>query len=434
MIELAVVILLIFVNAFFAASEMALISLNDNKIRLMAQDGNAKAKLLQGLLEEPSRFLATIQIGITLAGFMASAFAAENFAGDLSALLVSLGVPVAVNILDTVSLIFITLILSYVTLVLGELVPKRVAMKKADTIAMFVASPLNLLSKIAAPFVKLLTASTNLLVRLFGVDPNEKDEEVSEEEIRMMLDSGAQLGTIQAAEKLMINNIFDFDNKQVSDIMTHRTDIVALSVLATPEEVARAAEKEGYSRFPLYDRHIDSIVGILHSKDLIRFVNGGSGGSWNLRELARRPYFVPASKKTHELFEELQQNRLHFAVVVDEYGGTAGIVTMEDLLEEIVGNIYDEYDEHEEEYTQLEDQTYLFNGTMSLREVQQVLTAKLPVEDYDTLSGFVIGQIGRIPSSHEKPEFVYGRYIFSVHEVGQRRIRKIKVTLQQAAG
>lgn len=433
MIELAVVLVLILVNAFFAASEMALISLNDNKIRLMAQEGNAKAKLLQGLLEEPSRFLATIQIGITLAGFMASAFAAENFAGDLSALLVSLGTPIEVNILNTISLIFITLVLSYVTLVLGELVPKRVAMKKADAIAMFVAAPLNLLSKVAAPFVKLLTASTNLLVRLFGVDPNENDEEVSEEEIRMMLDSGAQMGTIQAAEKLMINNIFDFDNKQVSDIMTHRTDIVSLSVLDTPEEVARTAEKEGFSRFPLYENHMDNIVGILHSKDLIRFVNGGSGGSWNLRELARSPYFVPASKKTHELFGELQQNRVHFAVVVDEYGGTAGIVTMEDLLEEIVGNIYDEYDEQLEEYTQLDDLTYLFTGTMNLREVQQVLTAKLPVEDYDTVSGFVIGQLGRIPSVQERPEFVYGRYTFAVHEAGQRRIRKVKVTLNKPA-
>ncbi|UQZ35743.1 HlyC/CorC family transporter [Paenibacillus sp. PK3_47] len=434
MIELAVVLLLILVNAFFAASEMALISLNDNKIRLMAQEGNPKAKLLQGLLEEPSRFLATIQIGITLAGFMASAFAAENFAGDLSALLVSLGVPVAVNILNTISLVVITLILSYVTLVLGELVPKRVAMKKADAIAMFVASPLNLLSKVAAPFVKLLTSSTNLLVRLFGVDPNENDEEVSEEEIRMMLDSGTQMGTIQAAEKLMINNIFDFDNKQVSDIMTHRTDIVAVSVLDTAEKVIRAAEKEGYSRFPVYENHMDNIVGILHTKDLIRFVNGGSGGAWNVRELARSPYFVPASKKTHELFEELQQNRVHFAVVVDEYGGTAGIVTMEDLLEEIVGNIYDEYDEQDEEYTRLDDQTYLFTGTMNLREVQQVLAAQLPVEEYDTISGFVIGQLGRIPTAQEKPEFVYGRYTFAVQEVGQRRIRKVRVTLNEAAG
>ncbi|WP_249897650.1 hemolysin family protein [Paenibacillus sp. PK3_47] len=426
--------MLILVNAFFAASEMALISLNDNKIRLMAQEGNPKAKLLQGLLEEPSRFLATIQIGITLAGFMASAFAAENFAGDLSALLVSLGVPVAVNILNTISLVVITLILSYVTLVLGELVPKRVAMKKADAIAMFVASPLNLLSKVAAPFVKLLTSSTNLLVRLFGVDPNENDEEVSEEEIRMMLDSGTQMGTIQAAEKLMINNIFDFDNKQVSDIMTHRTDIVAVSVLDTAEKVIRAAEKEGYSRFPVYENHMDNIVGILHTKDLIRFVNGGSGGAWNVRELARSPYFVPASKKTHELFEELQQNRVHFAVVVDEYGGTAGIVTMEDLLEEIVGNIYDEYDEQDEEYTRLDDQTYLFTGTMNLREVQQVLAAQLPVEEYDTISGFVIGQLGRIPTAQEKPEFVYGRYTFAVQEVGQRRIRKVRVTLNEAAG
>lgn len=428
MIELAVLVVLILVNAFFAASEMALISLNDNKIRLMAQEGNKKAKLLFGLLAEPSRFLATIQIGITLAGFLASAFAAENFASGLSNLLISLGIPASRAVLNTFSLVVITLILSYFTLVFGELVPKRLAMKKADAIAMFAATPLHYLSKIASPFVKLLTSSTNVIVRLFGVNPDELDDEISEEEFRMMLDTGAELGTIQAAEKLMINNIFDFDNKLVSDIMTHRTDIVAMSVNDPPEVVARVAEKEGYTRFPLYENYIDNIVGILHSKDLIRFLKGGSGGAWDLRGLVRQPYFVPASKKTHELFEEMQQNRVHFAVVVDEYGGTAGIVTMEDLLEEIVGNIYDEYDEDVQAYTLMDDQSYVFNGTMNLREVQEVLAAKLPVEHYDTISGFVIGQLGRIPTVNERPDFVYGRFTFSVHEVGQRRIRKVKVS------
>lgn len=427
MIKLAVLIVLILVNAFFAASEMALISLNDNKIRLMAQGGNKKAKKLQELLREPSRFLATIQIGITLAGFLASAFAAESFASDLSILLVSLGVPVSAAILDTFSLIVITLILSYFTLVFGELVPKRLAMKKADAIAIFAATPLHVLSKVTSPFVKLLTLSTNLIVRLFGVNPEENEEEVSEEEIRMMLDAGAERGTIQLAEKFIINNIFDFDDKLVSDIMIHRIHIVALPIDATPEEVAHTAENESFSRFPLFDKNIDNIVGLLHSKDIIPYFSGQSGASWNLSELARKPYFVPTSKKAHELFYEMQQNRVHFAVVVDEYGGTAGIITLEDLLEEIVGNIYDEHDKEEQEYTIMDDLSYLFKGTMSLKEVQEVLRTELPYEQYDTLSGFVIGQLGYIPSAEDRPEFMYGKYTYAAYDVGQRQVLKVKV-------
>lgn len=425
--KLAVLIVLILLNAFFAASEMALISLNDNKIRLMAQGGNKKAKKVYDLLAEPSRFLATIQIGITLAGFLASAFAAESFASDLTIYLVSLGIPVPVTILDTFSLFVITLILSYFTLVFGELVPKRLAMKKADSIAIFAANPLHFLSKATSPFVKLLTLSTNVVVRLFGVNPDENEEEVSEEEIRMMLDTGAERGTIQLSEKLIINNIFDFDDKLVSDIMVHRIHIVALPIDASSEKVIQTAGKESFSRFPLFDKNIDNIVGILHSKDIIPFFSGSKGISLNLTELARKPYFVPTSKKAHELFYEMQQNHVHFAVVVDEYGGTAGIITLEDLLEEIVGNIYDEHDQEEQEYTVMDDQSYLFNGTMSLKEVQEVLMTELPTEQYDTISGFVIGQLGYIPTTQERPSFIYGQFTYAVHEVGQRQVLKVKV-------
>ncbi|MBW4841155.1 MAG: hemolysin family protein, partial [Paenibacillaceae bacterium] len=246
--------------------------------------------------------------------------------------------------------------------------------------------------------------------------------------IRMMLDTGEEMGTIQPSERLMINNIFDFDNLTVSDIMTHRIDVVAIPVDADQQTVAEIADKEQYTRFPVYEETVDNLIGILHSKDLIRFLRTGEKENWNLQELVTPPYFIPISKKTNELFEEMQQNRIHMAIVVDEYGGTAGIVTMEDLLEEIVGNIYDEHDEEEREYEQIGEGSYLFSGTISLDDAQDILGIKLPIEHYDTLSGFMIGQLKRIPTINEKPEFEYGGYVFVVREVGQHRIRKLSAT------
>lgn len=432
MVELIIIFILILVNAFFAASEIALISLNDNKIRIMAEQGHKKAKKLVELLSEPSRFLATIQIGITLAGFFTSAYAGSSYASDLAALFMQWGVPLPQAALSNISLVLITLILSYFQLILGELVPKRVAMRKAEGIAMFAASTLYVIFKLTTPVVKLLTVSTNVMLRLFGIDPNANDEEVSEEEIRMMLDTGTELGTIQASEKLMINNILDFDNMTVSDLMTHRMDMLAIPVEADQETVAAIADKEQFTRYPVYEGTIDNIVGILHSKDLIRFLRNGQSEAWNLRELAKKAYFIPASKRANDLFEELQQNRVHMAIVVDEYGGTAGVVTMEDLLEEIVGKIYDEHDDEELDYETVGDGGYLFSGTISLDDAQDVLGVALPIDDYDTLSGFMIGKLNRIPTIQEKPEFEYSGYRFVVSEVGQRRIRKIAVHKAEA--
>ncbi|MDF2986462.1 MAG: hypothetical protein K0R50_1972, partial [Eubacterium sp.] len=270
--EIIVLLVLILLNAFFAASEIALISLNDNKIRLQAEEGDKKAKLLMNLLSEPSRFLATIQIGITLAGFLASAFASETFAEPLVKYLLEIGVPIPETWLKTAAMFVITIILSYFTLVLGELVPKRLAMKKAEPIARFVAKPLHLLSLVTSPFVKFLTVSTNFCVRLFGVDPNAEDEQVTEEEIRMMVDVGEEKGTIHETEKEMINNIFEFNNKTVSDIMTHRTEVGALPIDASLEEVTTFVNTEKYSRIPVYEDSIDNIVGVMHSKYLIQFL------------------------------------------------------------------------------------------------------------------------------------------------------------------
>ncbi|MEW9667982.1 hemolysin family protein [Ammoniphilus sp. 3BR4] len=434
--ELVILAILIVLNAFFAASEIALISLNDNKVKMMAEAGDKKAKMLQNLLGEPSRFLATIQIGITLAGFLASAFAAGSFAGTLARFLYDIGVPISPQWLERISVILITLVLSYFTLVLGELVPKRIAMQKAEPISMFVVRPLTLLSKITSPFVKLLTHSTNVIVRLFGVDPNSNDEQVTEEEIRMMVDVGEERGAIQDTEKMMINNIFEFDNTTVSDIMTHRTNIIAIPLDFSLKEVIHLINVEKYTRFPVYDNSIDNIIGILHVKDLLQYLEEGIEEDFSLEKIIRIPHLVPVSRMADDLFKDLQKNKVHMAVVIDEYGGTAGIVTIEDLLEEIVGNIFDEHDEDEFEFIPLDEHSFLINGTLSLHDVEKFIDIDFPTEDYDydTLSGFLIGQLGYIPSTsleENQQAIQFEDYTFTIEEADEKRITKVKVTRNQ---
>ncbi len=425
--EILVLLLLIMLNAFFAASEIALISLNDNKIKLMADEGHKKAIVLKNLLKEPSRFLATIQIGITLAGFLASAFASESFADPLVQLVLSTGVSIPENVLKTVAVFVVTMLLSYFTLVLGELVPKRIAMNKAEPIAMFVGGILSGLAAVTSPFVRLLTASTNFIVRLFGIDPNANDEEVTEEEIRMMVDVGEERGAIQETEKEMINNVFEFNNKVVSDIMTHRTEIVGMSLPTAMDNIAALFKNEQYSRIPVYEESIDNIVGILHVKDLVQVMLEGKGENFELRTILRKPYFVPVSKRIDTLFNDLKNNKTHMAVVIDEYGGTAGIITLEDLLEELVGNIFDEYDEEEKEYEKLDDNTYLIDGTVDPEKVEELLGVSLEAEGYETLSGYIIGLLGRIPETGEQPVIEDNLLVFKVEKIDDKRISKVKV-------
>ncbi|HOA40938.1 MAG: hemolysin family protein [Halanaerobiales bacterium] len=422
--ELLLLMLLVALNAFFAATEIALISLNDNKIRYMAEEGNKKASLLIKILGEPSKFLATIQIGITLAGFLASAFAADTFAGPLVELIKKTNLPISETVLKNVSVILITIILSYFTLVFGELVPKRLAMKKAESISFFVVTPLRALSTITSPFVKLLTVSTNFIVRLFGIDPAAEEEMVTEEEIRMLVDVGEEKGAIDESEKEMINNIFEFDNKVVSDIMTHRTEIVGIPTSASIKDIIEIVKSAKFTRYPVYEDNIDDIIGILNIKDLIQLTEDRN--QFDLNQIIRQPYYVPASKKADELFRELQSTKTHMAVAIDEYGGTAGIVTIEDLLEEIVGNIFDEYDVEEKEFEKIDDNTFIINGVASLDRVTEFLKVDLPIDDYDTLSGFLIGQLGRIPEAGETPVVEYDEIIFKVEEIEEKRIAKVK--------
>ena len=424
--RILLIIVLVFLNAFFSGAEIALISLNDKLIKKQAEEGNKKAKQLYNFLSEPSRFLATIQIGITFAGFLASAFAAESFVDDLVSLASRLDLPLGEALIRTISLVLITIILSYFTLVFGELIPKRVAMQKAELISRIAVGPLTLLSRITNPFVKFLTGSTNFFIKLFGGNPSADDNErVTEEEIRMMMEVGEEKGVIQDTEKEMIDNIFDFDNKQVSEIMTHRTKIVGIQVDSDLEYALYVMDRDKYTRVPVYKENIDNIVGILHVKDLIQYMLSPSK-QFNLENIIRSPYMVPKSKRTDELFREMQKSKIHMAVVIDDYGGTAGIVTMENLLEEIVGNIFDEYDIEHKDVEYLENDTYVFEGAISLDKVSEVLKETLPVDNFVTLSGFIMDLLGRIPKTGENPEVEYKNIAFRVTEIEGKRIEKVE--------
>mgnify|MGYP004527356925 CR=1 FL=1 len=430
--QILILVILICFNAFFAASEIAFISLNDKKIEKQAKEGNKKAQKIQKMLESPSKFLATIQIGITLAGFLSSAFASDTFAYKLAPILNNT-FPIGVEIWQNISIIIITIILSFFTLIFGELVPKRFAMKNYEKIAFATIGIIRTISIITAPFVKLLTITTNSISKLFGVGENE-EEIVTEEEIKMMVDQGNENGTIEEEEKELINNVFEFNDITVSEIMTHRTDIFAVDMNMTSEELLEIIKKDDYkhSRIPVYDETIDEIQGILYIKDLIKSIQKKS---FKIKNLMKEAYFVSQNKLINELFKELQKNKKQIAIVVDEYGGTAGLITMEDILEEIVGDIFDEYDEIEEEYEKIDEQTYIVSGNMPIYDVNKILGSHIPEGDYDTLSGYLQEELGRIPNEKDKDMLIEtDELTFKIEECEDRRILKVKIykTLQKS--
>lgn len=423
-IQIFILIILIGLNAFFAASEIAFISLNDAKIEKMAKEGNKKAKQISKMLEAPSKFLSTIQIGITLAGFLSSAFASDAFAYRLTPIFNNL-IPLGVGTWQNISIILITIILSFFTIIFGELVPKRFAMKNYEKIAFATIGIIRAISIITAPFVKLLTHTTNAISKIFGVSENE-EEIVTEEEIKMMIDQGEENGTIQEDEKELINNVFEFNDITASEIMTHRTDIFAVDINMTPGELLEEIIKDDcrHSRIPVYDETIDDIKGILYVKDLIKNI---TKKTFKIKNIMKEAYFVSQNKLINEIFKELQKNKMQIAIVVDEYGGTAGLITMEDILEEIVGDIYDEYDEIEEEYEKIDDKTYIISGSMPIYDVNKILKSNIPEGDYDTLSGYLQEELGRIPDEEENPIIETKELTFKIEEYEDKRILKVKV-------
>ena len=422
--QIIVLIILILLNAYFAATEIAFISLNDAKIEKNAKEGNKKAKQILKMLKTPSKFLATIQIGITLAGFLSSAFASDAFADKLAPILNNLIPSISLEVWRGISILLITIILSFFTLVFGELVPKRLAMKYYEKISYATIGVIRAISIITAPFVKLLTFSTNIVSKLFGVGEAE-EEVVTEEEIKMMIAEGEEKGTIERGEKQLLNNVFEFNDIIVSEIMTPRTDMYAIDINKNLREMLDEIDEFKYSRIPVYNESIDDIEGVLFVKDILKPLKDNE--EIDIRKIMREPYFIPESKDIDELFKEMQQNKVQMAIVIDEYGGTAGLITMEDIIEELVGNIFDEYDEEELDIKKIDENTYIVNGMITSYELKKIFDVELPEGDYETLSGYLLDKLGRIPEEEEHPVIEDENLTYRVEEIEDRRIKYVKV-------
>lgn len=430
--SLLALLALTLVNAFFAMSEIAIITLNDTKIRHMAEDGHKAAAKVLRLTSDSSGFLATIQVGVTFAGFLSSAVAASNFTQYLASAFAKLKF-INEGLAGTIATVIITLLLSFFNLVFGELTPKKVAISKAEQISFRVVDILLVFQKISKPFVWLLSNCTNLVARLLGVDPNASEKTVTEEEILMMVDVGGEKGVIEKSERRMIENVFDFDDTTAGEIMTHRTEVCAVENTDTVNDVVKLAMEEGFSRLPVFENDLDTILGILYVKDLLKYVGDPKGTSVRPTDLMRSAYYIPESKRLSSLFTEMTEKKIQMAVVVDEYGGTAGIITMEDLIESIFGNIQDEYDNEDEEIAQVSDNCFTVDGSTSVYEVSDLIGIELPEGDYDTIAGFILEDLGSIPSPGEHPSVIFGSVTLTVEQVEDQRISKVLVVVDREA-
>ncbi len=427
---LALQLILITLNAIFACAEIAVISTSDIKLEKLSEEGNKKAKKLSKLKKDPAKFLATIQVAITLSGFLGSAFAANTFSEPLVDWFISLGAPEIYRApLDAAAVIIITLILSYFTLVFGELVPKRMAMKKAESISLGLSSLVSFISKLFAPIVFLLTVSTNAVLRMFGIDPKDTEEEVSEEDIRMMVDSASEQDAIDEEEKELIQNVFEFDDLTVGEFCTHRTDLDILYADDDLSDWAKTIQETRHSIYPICEETVDKVVGILNTKDYFRLENRSKEAI--LEKAVRPPYFIPESIHADVLLRQMKETRNHFAVVLDEYGGTAGVVTMNDLLEQIVGDLETEIEEENivPEIEKLDESTWKIQGCASLEEVAEELGIELPIEENDTFGGFVFSSYGTVPDDGTTFEIDIDRLHVSVTEIRDHRIESSIVVL-----
>jgi putative hemolysin len=399
LLQLFLQVVLISLNAVFACAEIAVISTNESRLDQLAANGNRQAARVLRFTRQPARFLATIQVAITLAGFLGSAFAADNFSDPIAHWLVKSGIPLSTDTLDTIAVIVITIVLSYFTLIFGELVPKRLAMKKADQMAMSMSALLQFVAHLFAPIVWILTLSTNCILRLFGVDPDAEEEEVSEEEIRMMVDAGSRKGIIDSDESKFIQNVFEFDDITVGEFATHRTDIALLWTNGTPEQWEQTIHETRHTLYPVCDGTVDHVLRILNIKDY--FAIPDKSMETILQHAVHPAYFVPQTIRADILFKQMKRTRNRLAVVLDEYGGLVGIVTLNDLLEQLVGDLEPSPPQACDEQTvlkQLGDTVWQIGGGVPLTEVTKVLGLSLPDETLETFGGFVFDQYGCIPA------------------------------------
>lgn len=422
-------VLFIFLNAIFACAEIAVITLNDNKLAKLSAAGDKRAIRLSKLIEQPARFLATIQVGITLVNLLSSAVAAENFSDRLTNWMNSLGIGVSVPVLGAISVTIITIILTYFTVLFGELIPKRIAMKNAEALALGMSRLIYMLSKIFAPIIWFFTVSANGVLRLIGIDPNSVEDENAEEEIRMILDAGKEKGTIQPEELSMIQNIFEFDDISAGEIMTHRTEVSLLWLEETDAQWAQTINESRHSVYPICSESPDNIVGILYIKDYFRLADKSRENI--MKKLVQPAYFVPETVRAHLLFKNMQKTRNHFAIVIDEYGGMSGIITMSDLLEQLVGDLENDISKPIESppIERIDSKTWRIQGTAPIDDVSKQLGIILPEEDYETFGGLVFGLLGTIPNDGSTPELEEFGMIIKVTKIKDRRLESAVVSL-----
>jgi putative hemolysin len=424
-------LVLIFINAYLAMAETAITLLNDSKVEKMADAGNKKAKRVLQITKKPTAFLSVIKICITFICVLLAITAAHSFAPMLSNAFLNVIPNVSKEFINALSIFIISLIVSYISLVFGEFVPRKIAMQKPEEIAFVTATPLLFVIKITKPVSKIYSLTTNLIIRIFGFDPNINEDSVTEEEIRMLVDVGEEKGVIENTQKEMINNIFEFDDVLVAEIMTHRTDIIAVDAEDPLADVVTLAIEHGYSRIPVFEDELDNIVGIAYIKDLLKYVGGNLPKTKKMKDIMRPVFYVPKTLKCSKLFKEMSERHVQMAVVVDEYGGTSGIVTLEDLLESIVGNIQDEYDNEDEDIQKIDENIFIIDGKTDIEEVAQILSINIPQGDYDTLGGFVISLLGILPQEGENCEVDYENIHFSILNIEDRRIGKVKLEISQ---
>lgn len=423
-------IILIFLNAVFASAEIAVISMKDGRMKMLAGEGDRRAQRLLALTEQPARFLATIQVAITLAGLLGSAFAADNFAGPFVRLLLDAGLLIPEKILKSVSVFIITLILAYFNLVFGELVPKRLAMKKAESMALGMAGMLSFVSRVSAPLVWLLTISTNGVLILMGINPNEKEEQISEEEIRMLLTEGKEQGTILKEENEMIQNVFEFDDISAEQICTRRKAVISLSLEDSLEVWEQIIKENYHTYYPICQNGHEDIVGVLNTKRYFRLENRSKDKI--LENAVEKVFFVPETIKANVLFRKMRQLRQYFVVVIDEYGGLSGIVTLHDLTEVLVGDLIEPYEGvKEKEIEKTGEGLWHIKGSADLEEVAERLCIHLPLGKYDTFNGFVCGLIDRVPSDGEQFECGTEEMRIQVHNVENHVVRDATVKLMK---
>lgn len=424
--QIILLLVLIIINAYFAAAEMAIVSVNKNRIRSLAQEGNKKAQALAGLIDEPNKFLSSIQVVITLAGFLTSAEAAVSFSDDVGAWLEDAGIPYGTEI----SVVLVTLILAFFTLILGELLPKRLAMLHADKISMGVVKPILFISVMFKPFVWLLSITVTLILKLLRQRTDVTSVEYSEDDVVSMLEAGQESGELKEEGKKMITSIFAFDDLLAYEVMTPRTDVFSIDINAPTEDYIDELMELRYSRIPVYEDDSDNIIGILYIKDYLIKAREAGFDNVDFRSILRKPYFVPETKNIDSLFFELQTTKQHIAILIDEYGGFSGIVTMEDIIEEVMGDIDDEYDEVEPEIQKVADDTYIVDGSMDLDDIDEELGIDLESENSETIGGFIIDILGEIPDENDTGrEIEYENCRFRIDSVRDRRIEKITITI-----